>query len=315
MQTGAVSGNDLGSVQSTQSVYSAILSEVEALFGCLWYRYDRFNKWRKARYKITLSNQLDLAKSVQPCRGMGSGVRLSIKPIPPMEQSCQAVIIASAGTGSSTTESLWGSILTRAVASRQKSSASCVPVMGSTNPGQLSTTPRGNRKCERFNRSMTGLLSTVNQHEKHHWPKHLAELTFCYNSTPNSTTGQSPYCLLFGREATLPLDVYLGRPLPPPTTSAGEYLKLHIERLNQARQRARERVDYMIVGPHVRPNQSSAHGLVTWFCSGSIHWGGTRSRTSTWPPPVKPSAFPVKAVVTSPLEIQAGKGCACLSRS
>ena len=42
---------------------------------------------------------------------------------------------------------------------------------------QKSTTtpynPRGNGICERFNRTLHGLLKTLNAEEKHHWPKHI----------------------------------------------------------------------------------------------------------------------------------------------
>ena len=102
--------------------------------------------------------------------------------------------------------------------------------------------PQGNGQCERFNRSMISLLSTLTAQEKRRWPDHLRALTLVYNSTPHATTGQSPYCLLFGREATLPLDLFLSRP-PPPTTSAADYLQQHIQRVNQARQRARSRIE------------------------------------------------------------------------
>ena len=79
---------------------------------------------------------------------------------------------------------------------------------------QQSTTtpynPQGNGICERFNRTLHGLLRTLNQEEKHHWPKHINHLVMSYNATPNQSTSFQPYQLMFGRKARIPCDSWLG---------------------------------------------------------------------------------------------------------
>lgn len=99
--------------------------------------------------------------------------------------------------------------------------------------------PQGNAQCERFNRTMHNLLSTLTDQKKKRWPEYLQELVYVYNVTPHSSTGFSPYALLFGQEPRLPVDFLLGIGLEEegglPTT---EWVQVHRERLLQAHQLA-----------------------------------------------------------------------------
>ena len=70
--------------------------------------------------------------------------------------------------------------------------------------------PMGNGQPERFNRTIINMLKTLNEKEKGAWAKYIAKLAFAYNSTSNKATGFSPFFLMFGREARLPIDGIFG---------------------------------------------------------------------------------------------------------
>ena len=45
--------------------------------------------------------------------------------------------------------------------------------------------PHGNSQCEHFNRTLFGLMRSLDQEQKPNWPNYLPSLVFAYNATPH----------------------------------------------------------------------------------------------------------------------------------
>lgn len=107
--------------------------------------------------------------------------------------------------------------------------------------------PEGNAQCERFNRTLHNLLKALTPERKRHWPKHLPELLFSYNATQNTTTGYSPFHLMFGRLPKLPIDFLLGflHDDDDDLMSTDEWIRNHQDRLKYAFDKAGDRTSMM----------------------------------------------------------------------
>lgn len=100
--------------------------------------------------------------------------------------------------------------------------------------------PEGNSQCERFHRTLPDLFrGALPPGKKNKWPEILHEVLYAYNCTPHSSTGYSPYYLLFGRDPRLPVDFLLGEESPE-TVSLDEWLSVHQQRLRHAFEKAGE---------------------------------------------------------------------------
>ena len=63
-----------------------------------------------------------------------------------------------------------------------------------------------NGQVEWMNQTIICMIGKLEQDKKAHWSEHLPEMLSAYNDTHSVVTGYSPYFLLFGRKARMPVD-------------------------------------------------------------------------------------------------------------
>ena len=102
--------------------------------------------------------------------------------------------------------------------------------------------PAGNGQCERFNRTLHDLLRTLPLSRKREWHSCLTQILHAYNTTPHQSTGESPFFLMFGRKARLPVDFLLGRVQDPVGGTVNDWVHEHRTRLHLAFEGVRDRL-------------------------------------------------------------------------
>jgi hypothetical protein len=84
--------------------------------------------------------------------------------------------------------------------------------------------PRGNGACERFNRSLLGLLGTLTNEQKSKWKDQLTHVVHAYNCMRNESTGFTPFELMYGRQPRLPVDIVFSSVSESPSLSYCDYV-------------------------------------------------------------------------------------------
>ena len=82
--------------------------------------------------------------------------------------------------------------------------------------------PQSDGLIERFNRTLTNMLASTVKENPFEWEKHLRKVCLAYNTSVHATTGHSPFFLMFGRQAQLPVDLVF-KTNKAPNVSSSEY--------------------------------------------------------------------------------------------
>ena len=87
---------------------------------------------------------------------------------------------------------------------------------------------------ERWNRTLIGMLRTLEDEQKKDWRKYLRSVVHAYNSCIHESTGFSPYYLFFGRHPRLPIDAVFGINLNGGRQTTRQYVKDLKQKLGEA---------------------------------------------------------------------------------
>ena len=88
--------------------------------------------------------------------------------------------------------------------------------------------PQGNGMVERFNRTLLDMLATVVGDHPSDWEMYIRKLCFAYNISTHSSTGFTPFYLMFGRQASIPVDLMFPFNLGPE-----KELRTYVEQLRK----------------------------------------------------------------------------------
>ena len=74
--------------------------------------------------------------------------------------------------------------------------------------------PQSDGLVERMNRTILSMLAICAKDHPTDWERHLRQVCLAYNSSLHPTTGYTPFFLMFGRQARLPIDLAYGTSSP-----------------------------------------------------------------------------------------------------
>jgi len=102
--------------------------------------------------------------------------------------------------------------------------------------------PQSNGMVERLNGTIGTALSKLAEEHKDSWDEYLALTLFAYRTTPQSSTNTTPFYLVYGREARLPIDlVYASDEISSPETVYKRIVQM-LDQLQPARDRAAQNI-------------------------------------------------------------------------
>ena len=93
--------------------------------------------------------------------------------------------------------------------------------------------PQGDGQVERLNKSLVKILSKLISDHRRDWADFVPKAVLAYNTSVHESTGFTPYRLMFGREAILPLDALLRLETTPSQGSARTYPNYVVEQKQQ----------------------------------------------------------------------------------
>ena len=104
--------------------------------------------------------------------------------------------------------------------------------------------PQTDGLVERFNHTLASMISMYVSNKQDDWDQWIPFVVFAYNSTMQSSLGETPHFLLYGQDPKLPIDVALGLAKDEDSErSVLQYKQEHLLKLGIARELARQNLE------------------------------------------------------------------------
>ena len=151
--------------------------------------------------------------------------------------------------------------------------------------------PQSDGLVERFNRTLLSMLSTMVGGHHDTWEDHVRSVCMAYNTSLQPTTGYSPFFLMFGRKARLPIELAYGTS-ETATHSPNEYAAALQKSLGSAFEQVRKNFklrlcrqkdfyDRKVHGQHYRRD------ALVWLHSSVVPKGQSRKLHHPWTGPYR----------------------------
>ena len=149
--------------------------------------------------------------------------------------------------------------------------------------------PQCDGLVERFNRTLLDMLATCSKDHPFNWEQQIRKVCMAYNTSVHPSTGFTPFYLMFGRQARLPVDIMFGTSKPQ-SQSPNEYAATLKKQLTSAfdmahkqmgRQHMRQK-EFYDKKLHGQPYQK---GDLVWLHSPVVKRGQHRKLHHPWTGP------------------------------
>ena len=128
--------------------------------------------------------------------------------------------------------------------------------------------PACNGEIERFNKTLCDIMATALEGCHFTWDRHVKMACFAYNTSVHASTGYTPFYLMHGYEARLPVDILCGTPQQD-NISHSEYVAKVQKRIGQVFDKVRERTGQRQLR-HKAYYDRKVHGEI--FNTGDLVW-------------------------------------------
>ena len=110
--------------------------------------------------------------------------------------------------------------------------------------------PQSNANIERTNRTLLNMLAKTADKNQPNWSELLPYVILAYRTSVHESTSYTPYCPLFGPEATLPIDLQSRLPSEATWTNYDEYVAEKLLPFHTAHEQARQYLKGLQIRQH-----------------------------------------------------------------